>query len=83
MRQTLNTSSSVGLDAPVNHFLASVILGDEEAAFAGIAAIVIVRLAFRDDALIVLELEGLEAFLAGMIGLLNFTAEENVVSTFA
>jgi len=66
---TLNTSSSVVLEASCVHNLAVTVFSDEVAAFAGVASIVIVGFAAGNDALIVFEFEGLEALNAGVIGL--------------
>ena len=80
MRQALDTSSSVCLDAAIEHLLATVGVGDEEAALTGVAAVVVVGLAGWNDALVVIELEGFEALETGVVCLLDFAAQKDVVS---
>jgi hypothetical protein len=80
VRQALDASSSVGLDAAIEHLLATVGVGDEETALTGVAAVVVVGLTGWNDALVVVELEGFEALETGVVCLLDFASQKDVVS---
>ena len=70
MGQTLNTGSSVVLEAPSLHFLAVAVISRKEAALAGYTAVIIVDFAVGDHTAIVLKRVGFVAFETAVIGLL-------------
>jgi hypothetical protein len=79
VRKTLDACAAVSLDASVLHLLAPVVLSEEEAALASITAIVVVGLTVGDHAMVVYQLERLEAFLASVVGLLQLASQQHVV----
>ena len=83
VRETLNAGSSVGLHASILHFLATVGVGDEEPALTGVASVIVVGFASRNDALVVLQLERFEAFETSVVVLLDFAAQKDVVSALS
>lgn len=57
------------------HGLAAATLSDEEPAFAGVAAIVIVILAVGDDAFVVVKFEGFVALETGVVSLFELASQ--------
>ncbi len=82
MGEALDADPAIVLQAAGLQPLAAAILGQVVAALAGRAAIIVVALALLDDALVVLEGEGLVALGAGVVGLLHLAPQQVVVLAF-
>ena len=83
VREALNTLLSVVFETAASHLFAIVLFIDEESAFAGIAAVVVVEFAVGDGASIVFEVERPVALEASVIVFLYLAAQHVVVSATA